>query len=211
MNSLIPTKATVAQSLGSGWAKFASAVLPQTAPAPWDVLPPNLVQYKERIKQQILVLSKDKWNFLQKPPGADLSGFSFSLAEARPIIRTLTSIDSYLSSFHYFLVPKQVSEETFWFNYFAHIYVIMQLFISESSSQQEPELIERKKSELEIYIEDCGENLELSQEEKEMLLNIGRESGSTIEAFTATAEADDDEFDFREFDLQAQIQEAMRE
>lgn len=111
--------------------QLAAKLKPEEWEPPWKYLPGNLKNKEEVVKTQILMLSKDKWNFLQAPTQEALLDFEFEYPKILPVARAAMTHDSYVSSLHYFLVPDQINDEKFWYNYFAHVHVIFTSFGAE--------------------------------------------------------------------------------
>lgn len=79
---------------------------------------------EEQLKQECLNLSKDRTNFIRNPPpGVD---FEFDYNQQYPIALITLNEDEELKKMRFELVPKLISEETFWRNYFYRISLITQ-------------------------------------------------------------------------------------
>ncbi|GFO33407.1 hypothetical protein PoB_005991200 [Plakobranchus ocellatus] len=102
----------------------------EAAVAPW-------VGYsdEDELKTQILALSKDKRNFVRNPPSG--VQFQFDFDSASPVATATLQEDSNLRDMRFQLVPKQVSEETFWRNYFYRVSLIRQSSQLTSSLAQQ--------------------------------------------------------------------------
>ncbi|KAH7728463.1 BSD domain-containing protein [Aphelenchoides avenae] len=89
---------------------------------PWEDMPDP-----ELARKHILALSADNRNFLEDPPmgkEAELEGIS---ALASEIIKQ----DENLNKVRYELVPKQISEERFWRNYFYRVSLVLKVLRSK--------------------------------------------------------------------------------
>ncbi|KAK7580529.1 hypothetical protein V9T40_001158 [Parthenolecanium corni] len=87
------------------------------------------------LKEQCLALSTDKKNFVRSPPaGAD---FKFEYEVSYPIAMATLAEDPNLEKMRFELVPKVISEEKFWRNYFYRVSLICQA--NELSSMAESE------------------------------------------------------------------------
>jgi len=76
------------------------------------------------MKRQILALSLDERNFMRSPPsGVD---FGFDLGQKMPIAMATLSEDENLEKMRFQLVPKKISEEMFWRNYFYRVSLVKQ-------------------------------------------------------------------------------------
>lgn len=71
------------------------------------------------IREQILSLSQDKRNFVRNPPND--ADFQFDPQQCYPIALSLLKEDPNLCNVRCELVPKFVSEESFWCNYFYRV------------------------------------------------------------------------------------------
>ncbi|XP_033125692.1 synapse-associated protein 1-like [Anneissia japonica] len=91
----------------------------EAAVAPW-------VGYneEEQMKEHILALSKDKRNFMRNPPSG--VQFHFDFDSSFPVAMAMLQEDPNLSKMRFELVPKSVTEENFWRNYFYRVSLIKQ-------------------------------------------------------------------------------------
>ncbi|ESO88922.1 hypothetical protein LOTGIDRAFT_209828 [Lottia gigantea] len=89
---------------------------------------------EETMRQQILALSQDKRNFLRNPPSG--VQFQFDFQAMYPIAMATLQEDLNLKEKRFDLVPKQVSEEVFWRNYFYRVSLIKQSTQLTSMAQQ---------------------------------------------------------------------------
>ncbi|EFA11027.1 synapse-associated protein of 47 kDa isoform X2 [Tribolium castaneum] len=79
---------------------------------------------EEALKEECLSLSTDKKNFLRSPPaGID---FQFDYEVSYPVAMAIMEKDPNLEKMRYELVPKVISEENFWRNYFYRVSLICQ-------------------------------------------------------------------------------------
>lgn len=97
---------------------------------------PPWVGYNEEeiMKTQILNLSKEKRNFLRNPPTG--VQFQFDYASFSPIANVMLEEDSNLRDMRFELVPKQITEEMFWRNYFYRVSLVKQSTQLTSLAQQ---------------------------------------------------------------------------
>lgn len=79
---------------------------------------------EESMKKQILALSADKRNFLRNPPAG--VQYSFDFDSLYPVALATLQEDPELQKMRFELVPKQISEENFWRNYFYRVSLIKQ-------------------------------------------------------------------------------------
>ncbi|CAH0561791.1 unnamed protein product [Brassicogethes aeneus] len=79
---------------------------------------------EEALKDECLSLSTDKRNFVRSPPaGVD---FQFDYEVSYPVAMAIMEQDPNLEKMRYELVPKVISEENFWKNYFYRVSLICQ-------------------------------------------------------------------------------------
>ncbi|XP_066248281.1 synapse-associated protein of 47 kDa isoform X3 [Euwallacea similis] len=79
---------------------------------------------EESLKEECLSLSNDRRNFVRAPPaGVD---FQFDYEVSFPIAMAIMEQDPNLEKMRYELVPKIISEEEFWKNYFYRVSLICQ-------------------------------------------------------------------------------------
>ncbi|KAB0800955.1 hypothetical protein PPYR_05309 [Photinus pyralis] len=79
---------------------------------------------EESLKEECLSLSTDKRNFVRSPPaGVD---FQFNYDITYPVAMAIMEQDPNLEKMRFNLVPKVISEETFWKNYFYRVSLICQ-------------------------------------------------------------------------------------
>ncbi|XP_054082211.1 synapse-associated protein of 47 kDa isoform X5 [Zeugodacus cucurbitae] len=77
-----------------------------------------------KIKEEILGLSQDRRNFVRAPPaGVD---FDFNYDTAYPTAIAIMAEDKALETMRFELVPKIITEENFWRNYFYRVSLIIQ-------------------------------------------------------------------------------------
>lgn len=79
---------------------------------------------EESMKKQILALSEDKRNFLRNPPAG--VQYSFDFDSLYPVAMATLQEDPELQKMRFELVPKQITEENFWRNYFYRVSLIKQ-------------------------------------------------------------------------------------
>ncbi|KAK6056996.1 BSD domain protein [Cooperia oncophora] len=94
---------------------------------PWDGLPD-----REFAKKKILALSLDPHNFIRESPG----DCDFDMATQQAMARRLMDIDPNLSRVRFELVPKKLSEEKFWRNYFYRVSLIRHSISASASELQ---------------------------------------------------------------------------
>uniref|UniRef100_A0A1I7ZVM4 BSD domain-containing protein n=1 Tax=Steinernema glaseri TaxID=37863 RepID=A0A1I7ZVM4_9BILA len=97
---------------------------------PWDDVPESAIA-----KKQILALSLDSRNFLRAPP----SDTKFDLEKYRKTAAELLQNDPNLNKIRYLLVPKELTEEEFWTNYFYRCSLIRKSLLGEGSGSEEAE------------------------------------------------------------------------
>ncbi|XP_076176482.1 synapse-associated protein 47kD isoform X2 [Ptiloglossa arizonensis] len=89
------------------------------AVAPW-VGAPN----EDVLREECLSLSTNQRNFLRPPPeGVD---FAWDFEAVQPMAQAALALDPNLENMRFQLVPKVISEENFWRNYFYRVSVLRQ-------------------------------------------------------------------------------------
>jgi len=81
---------------------------------------------EEELRTTILALSEDRRNFLRAPPQGVEFDFEYSAVAAHAVV--LLGEDPRLGQMRYDLVPKSVSEDDFWRNYFYRVGLAKQSF-----------------------------------------------------------------------------------
>jgi hypothetical protein len=111
-----------------------------------DAAVPPWVGYNEEetMKTQILALSSDKRNFLRSPPQGVQFHFDFSTSYAAAMA-TLEE-DPNLQKMRFELVPRLISEEMFWRNYFYRVSLIKQSTQLTSLATAAEEQLKRRDS-----------------------------------------------------------------
>uniref|UniRef100_A0A1B0CV20 BSD domain-containing protein n=1 Tax=Lutzomyia longipalpis TaxID=7200 RepID=A0A1B0CV20_LUTLO len=78
----------------------------------------------EKVKEEILGLSADRRNFVRAPPaGVD---FQFDYDVSYTVAQAIMAEDTALEKMRFDLVPKIITEENFWRNYFYRVSLICQ-------------------------------------------------------------------------------------
>ncbi|KAF1803567.1 hypothetical protein V8B55DRAFT_1506641 [Mucor lusitanicus] len=98
--------------------------------APWA----GYQGYENEMKQAILDISKDERNFLIPPP--EDTNFQFDLNAYSQSAQAALKEDKNLSHSRFVLVPQQVSEPTFWKNYFYRVTLAKQAVLSHPPKEQ---------------------------------------------------------------------------
>ncbi|KAL9548637.1 hypothetical protein MBANPS3_005592 [Mucor bainieri] len=101
--------------------------------APWA----GYQGYESEMKQAILDISKDERNFLIPPP--EDTNFQFDLNAYSQSAQAALKDDKNLSHSRFVLVPQQVSEPTFWKNYFYRVTLAKQAVLSHPPKEQPAE------------------------------------------------------------------------
>eukprot|EP00049_Salpingoeca_infusionum_P006773 m.111244 g.111244 ORF g.111244 m.111244 type:complete len:284 (-) comp13437_c0_seq5:808-1659(-) len=79
---------------------------------------------EEEVKERVLNLSSDERNVLRDPPPG--SSFEFEFHRSFPIAKAILEYDERLAELRFALVPKKISEQAFWCNYFYRVMLIEQ-------------------------------------------------------------------------------------
>ncbi|KAK0167864.1 hypothetical protein PV327_001719 [Microctonus hyperodae] len=89
------------------------------AVAPW-VGAPN----EDALREECLALSTDRRNFVRAPPpGVE---FDWDFEAIQPVAQATLALDPNLETMRFELVPKVISEENFWRNYFYRVSLLRQ-------------------------------------------------------------------------------------
>jgi len=107
------------------------------------------------LKEEILGLSTDRRNFVRSPPTG--VSFEWNYDEMLPVAKAILKDDPNLEKMRFELVPKVVSEENFWRNYFYRV-----MLLKESLSQET-----KKQDSIDTDEEDAELEKELNEELKE--------------------------------------------
>lgn len=136
----------------------------------------------EELKEKILAISSEKRNFLRNPPAG--VRFKFDYQDAFPTALRIIEVDPNLSKMRFELVPKKLTEEIFWRNYFYRVSLVTQSSTLKQLSKSQENLNqvasveasqtkdlpgsdkERKRNEESVNISEDGEFV--SQENTEM-------------------------------------------
>lgn len=85
-----------------------------------DAVPPWVgYREEEEMKKEILKISQDRGNFVREPPLA--ANYQFDMVTVYPVALATLEVDENLRAMRFELVPKQLSEEIFWRNYFYRV------------------------------------------------------------------------------------------
>jgi hypothetical protein len=113
-------------------------------PAPWVGMPDEALARKH-----ILSLATDTRNFLEDPP----TGREVEIENLEQVAKDLIQHDPMLSKMRYELVPKKITEERFWHNYFYRVSLVKKVLLSKAAakeaSDQTPQTSENKSNEQE--------------------------------------------------------------
>ncbi|VEN48430.1 unnamed protein product [Callosobruchus maculatus] len=90
---------------------------------------------EESIKEECLSLSTDQRNFIRSPPAG--VEFDFDYEVSYPIAMAIMEQDPNLEKMRYELVPKIITEENFWKNYFYRVSLICQASELSSTSRED--------------------------------------------------------------------------
>ncbi|ORX60425.1 hypothetical protein DM01DRAFT_1371004 [Hesseltinella vesiculosa] len=98
--------------------------------------------YEPELKQRILAVAKDDRNLIVPPP-TDTS-FEFDLKAYSQSARAMLNADKSLSALRFVLVPQQLTEETFWRNYFYRVTIVKQQVLGDLPPNNLPKADEPK-------------------------------------------------------------------
>lgn len=85
---------------------------------------------RDVIREECLAISADKRNFLRSPPVG--TNFNFDYKTACLTAIAVMKEDARLEKIRYDLVPKAISEELFWRNYFYRVNLILQAYVTNT-------------------------------------------------------------------------------
>lgn len=101
-----------------------------------EALPPWVgYPQEEKLKEEITSLATERKNFVRNPPTGVI--FEFDLDQFLPVAQATLAADPGLEKMRFELVPKVVTEEVFWRNYFYRVGLIRQS--TELSSLEQPQ------------------------------------------------------------------------
>ncbi|XP_046804324.1 synapse-associated protein of 47 kDa isoform X8 [Lucilia cuprina] len=151
------------------------------AVAPWSGLP-----NEGKIKEEIMGLSQDRRNFVRAPPaGVD---FEFNYETAYPTAIAIMAEDKNLETMRFELVPKIITEENFWRNYFYRVSLIIQA--AELGTLGEDGVAQASSGEDE---EQWEKDLEAELKDYEVVDNGAKDGGGPSSTTTTTTQDNDDE------------------
>lgn len=102
---------------------------------------------EENLKEECLALSTDRRNFVRSPPaGVD---FQFDFNVSYPVAMATLAEDPNLEKMRFDLVPKVITEENFWRNYFYRVSLICQASELNSMAQEGGGTLETRTSSVE--------------------------------------------------------------
>ena len=96
--------------------------------APWIGMP-----NEELARKHILALSLDVRNFLEEPP----AGKEIEIGDIEKVAADLVKHDPTLSKVRYELVPKKISEQKFWRNYFYRVSLVKKMLLAKAAKREE--------------------------------------------------------------------------
>ncbi|XP_017884209.1 synapse-associated protein of 47 kDa isoform X2 [Ceratina calcarata] len=145
------------------------------AVAPW-VGAPN----EDVLREECLSLSTDQRNFLRPPPeGVD---FHWDFEAVQPMAEATLALDPNLQEMRFRLVPKEISEENFWRNYFYRVSVLRQSHELNTMANQAENNVNQTTT---------G-----SVDQPEVQASTGQESGGTVTTRSNSASADSPAHEF---------------
>ncbi|XP_043065103.1 synapse-associated protein of 47 kDa isoform X9 [Drosophila ficusphila] len=185
---------------------------------------------ESKIKEEILGLSQDRRNFVRAPPaGVD---FEFSYDTAYPTAIAIMAEDKALETMRFELVPKIITEENFWRNYFYRVSLIIQAAelgtlgadgVGQASSGEDAKEVANKESTSKTVVEPAKSDSSLKaiaeqpkaliepevQEPNEAIKSKGRAGKELGHKISESEFVSDDFQTSSESDL-AEIQDGMR-
>ncbi|CAL8108853.1 unnamed protein product [Orchesella dallaii] len=110
--------------------------------APWVGHPKE-----DALKEEILSLSTDRRNFVRSPPSG--VSFEWDWEQMAPIAKAILKDDPNLEKMRYDLVPKVVSEENFWRNYFYRVTLLKESMSEDESGKKKRDSIDTDEEDIE--------------------------------------------------------------
>jgi len=95
-----------------------------------------------------LSLSTDRRNFVRSPPTG--VSFTWDYEEMLPTAKAILKEDPNLEKMRYELVPKIISEENFWRNYFYRVMLLKESLSEDSPSKKKQDSIETDEEDEEL-------------------------------------------------------------
>lgn len=115
---------------------------------PWVPETPIEKERAAEFRSAVLDISKNAANFVDPHTCHTHPDFAFDWVEHRPFAEAAYRSDPRLFKMLPRLVPKRVSEENYWRNYFSHVYAVKQCFLggdaAGSTAQPAPDLSEEQ-------------------------------------------------------------------
>ncbi|XP_018048115.1 PREDICTED: synapse-associated protein of 47 kDa isoform X3 [Atta colombica] len=159
------------------------------AVAPW-VGAPN----EDALREECLSLSTDRRNFVRAPPpGVE---FAWDFEAVQPMAQATLALDPNLEAMRFELVPKVISEENFWRNYFYRVSLLRQGYeLNAMASQQQAEsnpnqTLASTDSIDHTQEEDWERELEAELKDYEVVTGNNNDGSSSQERSVATATKD---------------------
>ncbi|MFH4980964.1 hypothetical protein AB6A40_007673 [Gnathostoma spinigerum] len=149
---------------------------------PWRNLPDQAFA-----KKSILALSLDARNFLRDPPRE--AGLDPKKVEV--IAALLLKEDPNLRKIRYQLVPKRITEEKFWNNYFYRVSLIRQSILGENNTVEDEPLCSKQLSDESEVEKRTGDIETRSKEEQHEEEQLTRDDKSEIEKTESEADREE--------------------
>uniref|UniRef100_A0A336K1Y7 CSON011066 protein n=1 Tax=Culicoides sonorensis TaxID=179676 RepID=A0A336K1Y7_CULSO len=122
-------------------------------------------QAEDKIKEEIMALSADRRNFVRAPPAG--VEFEFNYDQSYPTALAMMNEDKQLEQMRFELVPKIITEENFWRNYFYRVSLIVEAG-DLGTLGSENEFTKRASSDEETKNENSSESHEKSKTSTEI-------------------------------------------
>ncbi|XP_063697028.1 synapse-associated protein of 47 kDa isoform X10 [Culicoides brevitarsis] len=137
-------------------------------------------QAADKIKEEILALSADRRNFVRAPPAG--IEYEFNYDQSYPVALAIMNEDKQLEQMRFELVPKIITEENFWRNYFYRVSLIVEAgdlgtlgseneFTKRASSDEEEQWEKDLEAELQDYevVNDGNDKVNWEKDVEELL------------------------------------------
>ncbi|KAI8640734.1 hypothetical protein BD408DRAFT_419355 [Parasitella parasitica] len=158
--------------------------------APWE----GYHGYEASMKLAILDISKDERNFLISPP--EDTSFQFDLNAYSQSAQAALKQDKNLSHLRFLLVPQQVSEPTFWKNYFYRVTLAKQAVLSNPPTEPV------KSTDQNVLFDFKDEEKEKGDANEEITQTVGVKENINKQDIAVSASADPSPIDRTKTDQQ---------
>ncbi|XP_047537389.1 synapse-associated protein of 47 kDa isoform X3 [Vanessa atalanta] len=158
------------------------------AAPPW-VGAPN----EAALKEECLSLSTDRRNFVRAPPAG--VEFDFDYNKMYPVAVSIMNEDPNLSTMRFDLVPKVITEENFWRNYFYRVSLICQANEADAAGGRQSSAEDSQESASEILISKEKASQDAIADAKKRIKSLKVDRENTDEQWEKELEAELNEYE----------------